>query len=527
MLATSIEFESNIGNKKRFCSDIQNRYSLLINVIIFILFTSWLSLKLNIWQDEAYSLYTSSGDFVRAFKKAIFFEAQAPLYFLILTAWRNINDSIFFARIFSIICGALSLVVYYIFLKKNKFKTSINLLLLLIITSPVLINYSVEIRKYSLLLLLSMLLIYSYWFGYFKERNKKTQLVYILTSIVGCYTLYYFVILVASLSLGIYIKKDFKEIDKKYTFHLLIIFIFCLIMIIPLLKQLTLDIYKNDLTGKYIDLISYIKSSIEHFENLIVPFHLLHINRLLRWAIRIIFISPFIYSCINIIKNRRNKIDRETFLSIIVLIISIALMFLMITMFRHKIIYTRHYAFLYFPIIITYILILKEIKSKVIITSILLLFIIINVISLKERYSSLSKEGDFLHLADLLKEKEKENEEIFIFPNWAALPFSYHYKGINNIIQIPRNRSLEEYDFNESVINNKEEIERIFLLHNKNKYKWLILIPQKEQDGIKTNLELLLNFIAKHYLIKKQYIFYNNIKLLKIYQKYKINRCQN
>ncbi|HEV7180287.1 MAG TPA: hypothetical protein VGN11_10450, partial [Candidatus Baltobacteraceae bacterium] len=64
-----------------------------------------LAYVLNIWQDEAYTLQTTSRGIVYAFHQAVAFEQSAPLYFLALTLWRHINDSVFFLRLFSVLCA--------------------------------------------------------------------------------------------------------------------------------------------------------------------------------------------------------------------------------------------------------------------------------------------------------------------------------------------------------------------------------------------------------------------------------------
>src|ERR1043165_7205748 len=64
---------------------------------------------LNIWSDETSSLYSTEHGFVYAFQNAAAFERQAPLYFWLLSLWRELNGSIFFARIPSIIASVASI----------------------------------------------------------------------------------------------------------------------------------------------------------------------------------------------------------------------------------------------------------------------------------------------------------------------------------------------------------------------------------------------------------------------------------
>jgi hypothetical protein len=61
-------------------------------VIIFhLLIALPLAYILNIWVDEASSLYTTENGLLQAFRNVFADEKQAPLYFLLLSLWREIN----------------------------------------------------------------------------------------------------------------------------------------------------------------------------------------------------------------------------------------------------------------------------------------------------------------------------------------------------------------------------------------------------------------------------------------------------
>ena len=67
-----------------------------------------LAYLLDIRFDEAFTLNTTSRGVVYAFHQAIKFEQQAPLYFVVLSLWRSVDSSIFFARLFSVLCFPLT-----------------------------------------------------------------------------------------------------------------------------------------------------------------------------------------------------------------------------------------------------------------------------------------------------------------------------------------------------------------------------------------------------------------------------------
>jgi hypothetical protein len=58
-------------------------------VLVNLSVTVPLAASLNIWEDEAFSLNTSGAGVGYAIRQALHFELQPPLYFVLLTLWRN------------------------------------------------------------------------------------------------------------------------------------------------------------------------------------------------------------------------------------------------------------------------------------------------------------------------------------------------------------------------------------------------------------------------------------------------------
>src|SRR5256885_4076082 len=115
MAETEISVERNAGWSNSMSSLAHNRRASVVIISLLILLnvclTLFLAFKLNVWVDEAFTLHTTAQGVRYAFNQALQFELQPPLYFVMLGAWRKLDGSIFFARLFSVICVALALVV--------------------------------------------------------------------------------------------------------------------------------------------------------------------------------------------------------------------------------------------------------------------------------------------------------------------------------------------------------------------------------------------------------------------------------
>ena len=87
-------------------------FNVSLLIILHLLIVLPLAYSLNIWGDEGSTLHTTQHGFFDAFQNAGASERQAPLYFWMMSLWRSINGSIFFARLFSIFCSVSAIKLF-------------------------------------------------------------------------------------------------------------------------------------------------------------------------------------------------------------------------------------------------------------------------------------------------------------------------------------------------------------------------------------------------------------------------------
>src|SRR4051812_37622717 len=90
-----------------------HKYFIFIVIFLHLVIAVPLAWVLNIWIDEASTLYTTGKGFLWTIQNGWLIEKQAPLYFSVVALWRIVDGSIFFARLFSIICSALAIKVFF------------------------------------------------------------------------------------------------------------------------------------------------------------------------------------------------------------------------------------------------------------------------------------------------------------------------------------------------------------------------------------------------------------------------------
>src|SRR5215213_5256737 len=182
--------------------------------LLHLVITLPLAAFLNIWADEASTLYTTENGLARAFQNVLADEKQAPLYFLFLSVWREINHSIFWARLPSIIFSLLAIKFFYRLARKFYDARAAAFITAIFALHPFLIWASLEIRVYSLVVLLVVLLFKFFTEGYLQTDEKfetRQRFFFVPTAIVALYTNYYLGFLLAGFFVALLVLRNSRK----------------------------------------------------------------------------------------------------------------------------------------------------------------------------------------------------------------------------------------------------------------------------------------------------------------------------
>lgn len=145
----------------------KRRWALLALAGSFALVATVLSAVVGAWGDEAMALSTASHGPAEAATRAREFELQPPLYFVLLSVWRTVSGSVFWARMMSVAAAvAAILVAGRCFGDPDSSApgpSPSRLLALLVASSPVVLWAAAEARVYALTFLLAMIWLCIFW----------------------------------------------------------------------------------------------------------------------------------------------------------------------------------------------------------------------------------------------------------------------------------------------------------------------------------------------------------------------------
>lgn len=486
----------------------------------------YLICTLNIWTDEAYALTTTGQGLGHTWHQAIHFENQPPLYFILLYFWRQLNPSIIWARIFSLICTTTTLVITPALCKR--YAPTVNPLAVtsLLALNPFLLWCATDIRAYAWMILLSTLLhlfFYDAFLG--RKHNKKSIFLYIFIAISGLYSHYFIACLLISHAIIIGLTFQFKVI-RRYA----IAGIFYSLGFIPALSFFFIHLQDQGtgLVSGSTPLMKTLRSGIGLLIYHLVPLYGEWEQGSLLKIVQYTFVVALLIGYVLLKYKSR---DRKNLLVFQVgFIIFLVFLFLVYktgtTPLSHRYVY---------PLVaITQIcitLLITEISKtlrlkKIFFISCIAIVLLFSIYSNYAINRPLAREGDWIRVTQYLRKNEQKNQPIILYSGSQVHPFSIYYKGQNLVFSIPPESSkLDKFDMARVTISSFNKLEKLMTEPMKN-YDWIWLIKapgyilNRNSQGqcvfgtININCEIMDQFIDQKFQVQKQIDFYQSQILL-------------
>jgi 4-amino-4-deoxy-L-arabinose transferase-like glycosyltransferase len=478
----------------------------LFFVICYTVYMIFLADKLDFSYDEPYSLYTSANSLKDVVLLSYQFEFQPPAYFVILSFWRQINDGILFARLLSVIFTLLSAFFLYKVIRLIFNNISSKWVVVIFLLNPFTVWSGTEIRLYSFLVLLTILSFYLFYLIYFFDKNN-LKIVFVLISVIGVYTQYFFVFLIMSFAVVLLLSKKWR-----YFLNYILLSFVIAVLFIPNLIFLAEQFAVNqdslvDYTV-YTRIKSVLMSSMEFF-SLETGFN---VGRIGRWIIRFTFI--FLYGFTFWKFYVKNKIgENQDFRNFnYVLLQTIFLFFIFITAFSFAdLVFAIRYVTILFPFHILLLVIFGLYSPKIrdFIYFIFAAFLLINVATtFKPPYK---KSYDFRSIANYTQQIQKENEPVLFLNNDLTLGLRHIFDSDESFISLP------EFQYNENLYTNyvKDTTELNELITNIKSVSPSFLLITGTDLGYLRNKDLTNEMIDKYlennYLIPVDTVMEGNI----------------
>jgi len=480
--------------------------SFFIFIILYTTLLIYLGFTINIWEDEAYSLETTSNNLLEVVRQSYNFEGQPPVYFILLAIWRLLSPSIFIARLFSILFIGLAAYFFHRIVQLISGLTNSKWLVVIFLLNPFAVWAALEIRTYSLIIFLST--ISMYFFIRYTIDNKKNHLYYFLIlCLIGIYTQYIFVFLITALAITLLIFRGLKAFIS-----LCIYLVPVVILFLPNLLFLSDNITNTQSCYPFYPISQRFTASIFSAQNIIFP-----INRISTHTILIkgIWMTGMLFLVITYIKlykthnninfKKYNGILASTFLLVILYIPYLVLLGIKLN---------DRYMAIAFPLLILLFIILNWQSSmirNIIYCTISLYFIL----TLFYKYSVPIKTYDYESIANYIESIDKPNEPILLNSRTISTPFEYYFQRPKSLVSLPDTFKLEKKGFQVMI---KDTIELKQILRSiKSKS---ILFINDNMLGYSSKLKLTSTMTDKylnaHYKITLDTLYFGKSKYLSL-----------
>lgn len=497
--------------KKTLSNISKQNIAFLVFLFVYAAFTLYLGYIVNIWEDEAYSLNTTSLGLRDVLFESYQFEGQPPVYFLILALWRLISPEIFFARLLSIFFIGFAAIYFHKTIRLISGYKSSNWMVIIFLLNPFTVWTALEIRAYSLLIFLSIISIY--FFILYIKSDKKNHLYYFLVlCLIGLYTQYFFVFLIISLAFTLLVYRGWQAF-----FSLCLYLIPVVILFIPNMLFINDNLAMAHSDDQNYSMVQRISLTFYSIQNIIIAINLVPTDKILRYGIRIIFLILFVFSYFNLYNKYKTQ-NNILFKKYNVILVASLFLFILFTFYLiiTGIKFNDRYMAIAFPMFILLFIIFKEyylylrnlIFGVISIYFIILLFI---------RYKDPIKTYDYPSVAQYINNIGYQNEPILLNSRTISVPFGYYYKGSNPLIPLPDSFKLDEAGF-QVLITDTLELNQLIegtIINSKS-----MLFINDNLIGYSSNLQLTSNMLDKylnfHYNIKLDTLFFGNSKNLSL-----------
>jgi uncharacterized membrane protein len=464
----------------------------------------------NIWLDEAYSLDTTGKDLGYALHQALHFELQPPAYFLLLNIWRSLNSSIFFARLFSILCIALTIYVTAALSKRFLQEIHPAWLTAYVAFNPYLIWAASEIRLYALVILISGLLILLFFDGYFSESPQKfSQWGYVLLSILALYTQYFLGAILVANGCVLLLLKRWKKLQA-YVLNMVAVGV-CLVPMVPIVLSQTSQLDTGLGKAPLLDNLSILFGG---FWRYILP------HRWIKEDVQVVIISVVFLIGLMAIAITYSRSFNARNSAVLIICITSWFLFLLLVLVTGASLSARYLSLLFIlesSVIFAVLSLPRRFFKKFAIVLVTLAFLGMYTVSLRDTYNVSAKPGDYIRVSSYITTHEKPGQPILVFYSLAALPLAYYYSGQNLLVPIPQAGRFDKFDWNDVVLKNEQQIfSALSKVPGEHEKIWLIRTNNCEVGGYDFNCPLVDAFANKYYSVEKRAEFLGaNVLLLR------------
>lgn len=480
----------------------RERVALAVVVLLHLALVVPLAAVLNVWIDEAYTLRATGAGLAHAVRQALGFELQPPLYYIVLTLWRGLDDSAFFARLFSILCTASTVVVAGSLARRYLPGVTPALVAAVVAFNPITVYAAVEARFYGLALLLSAVLLLFFHDGYTApEPASVARRRHTVAAVAALYTHYFLGFLLAAGGAVLLMLQRRAEFGKYLGGMLVAAVLFAPLAVVTVRQMGGVDATGTPHAQTVVAAARLVWNTLWQ--------DLLPVNQESALAVARSWVSRLALPMVLLAAMARRQKPTVAVFVPFALMTVVSLFFVGVAIrFGPEFMKPHHTTVLYLPMLLASLALLKYVGGVRAAVAGAVASLIFAGPYLYERYSDLAKVGDWVRVSRYIEGHEEASEPVLVFKAEFVLDFGYHYAGRNRLIPLPRPTNSERYNLTEQALGHEGEILQALSgqLDTTRRF-WLVTSHTKPFRGIDVHPEILEGFVSRHCTVLRDQSF--------------------
>jgi len=463
-----------------------------------------LAARLDIWIDEAYTLETTGGGLRHALHQALFFEGQPPLYFLLLGLLRTLEGSVFFARLFSVLCGAAALFAVAALSRRWLPEVHPGWLTALFLFNPFFFYAALEIRPYALALLLSALLLLLLHDGYVApEPRQAARWGYAAATLAALYTQYYLGFLLVAGAVALLVLERRRSL-RSYLLAMAAVAAGFAPMLWILPGQVSAQTAAVAERASVREGVQSLAGRVQEY-----AWPTPGLPDAWRPAARVGFALAVV---LLVLVHRRAA--RRSAVAVWALTATAALLFLAVRLgvTGPDLMQPRHTAALYLPALLTVasaVLLIPEPRQRRVLGAWTAAVILLTTLSMTETYGALAKTGDWARVGRFLERNARPGEPILVLTAEAAVPLERYYHGPDPLVPLPAAEDFKTYDARKFALRGEAEIDAALARTPGHPTSvWVVTHPLQGWLGIDYGFGVLESYLARRYRMDREAMFF-------------------
>ncbi|TES96047.1 hypothetical protein E3J85_01430 [Patescibacteria group bacterium] len=428
--------------------------------------------KSGLWYDEAFSAVMVRNPLPEIIEKGVH-DVHPPFYYFLLKLWTLIlGESELALRGFSALFGMLLIIAVY-FLVKNLFNRKVALISSFLITiAPFFIQYSQEVRMYTLGAFLAVMSTFYLWKALHNNQarlNLYYWIGYVVFTILAIYTHYFLIFTViaqiAGVLLGLIVlpKKERTNLLKKW-WHFGLSILFTAVFYLPwlpiLLKQS--NQVREDFWIPVISLFSVLRTFF------VITIGSIETKTFLINTIPLILIVAIVIVLFK--KFKQKSTEKSAFILILSYLFVPIIIGILVSLY-HSVFLDRYFIFAGVAVFIILGLFVNQIKnSKMLIGGMIIISIIAILLASTNVFGLDAPKKGMRELSAKLEEKHRSNEKIIHSSSFTFIPFKYYNENKEGIIITDE---IHHYSGN-ALIEKNDIIEDLKSYLGETKHLWII-----------------------------------------------------